>query len=168
MGWLLALFCFCFSVKRNKPLLKLMLVRCSYLGYWKPIHGYISVEYIKLTLLCSFTDRGALMQSKMDGMSVFSIMGSPFSDPDEDWENLSHKHDRARYGFKWTSKSHIDLKLLLEHKICHKRLVSTDFIKVKDDSTLSGHNWALLWQHVFRHRRDVMFCSVPFLNDLLK
>lgn len=36
------------------------------------------------------------MQSKMDGMSAFSIMGSPFSDPDEDGENLSHKRDRAR------------------------------------------------------------------------
>lgn len=85
------------------------------------------------------------MQSKMDEMSVCSIMGSPFSDPDEVWENLSHKHDRARYNFKWSSKSHIDLKSLLEHKIYHKTLVSTEFIKVKDESALSEHHWALLW-----------------------
>lgn len=52
------------------------------------------------------------MQSKMDALSAFCIRGSPFSDPDEDCENLSHKHDRARYGFKRSSKSHTDLKLL--------------------------------------------------------
>lgn len=85
---------------------KLMLSVCFCSGYWKPIHGCISGEHIKLTLLCSLPDRNALMQSKMDGMSAFSIMGSPFSDPDEDCENLSHRHDRARYGFKWSSKSH--------------------------------------------------------------
>lgn len=36
----------------------------------------------------------ALMQSKMNGMSVFPIMGSPFTDPDESCENLSQKRDK--------------------------------------------------------------------------
>lgn len=137
---------------------------------FESIPSCISWDSIKLTLLCILTDRGALMQSKMDGMSVFSIMGSPLSDPDEDWENLSHKHDRARYDFKWSSKSHIDLKLLLEHKICHKRLVSIEFIKVKDDSTLSGHHGALLWQPGLLFTRTCVFLLflMAFINDFIK
>ena len=103
----------------------------------KPVHDCISCESIKLTSLCSSSDRGATGQSKMDGMSVDSILGSPFSDRGEARENLPPMHDRARYDSKCSAKSHTDLNLLLEHKICHKRPVRTEFIKVKDDSALS-------------------------------
>lgn len=113
-------------------------------GPSKPIHDCISCESIKPALLCSSSDRGATVQSKMDGMSVASISGSPFSDPDEAWENSPHIHDRTRYNPKCSTRSHTDLKLLPEHKICHKRPVSAEFIKVKDDSILSWHREAVL------------------------
>lgn len=128
-------------------------------GPSKPIHDYISCESIKPALLCSSTDRDAPVQNKMNGMSVSSILGSPFSDPDEDWENSPNTHDKARYDLKWSAKSHIDLKLLPEHKICHKRPVSEEFIKVKDGSTLSGHYRALYWR-LGLHLRH-MFPFVP-------
>lgn len=69
-------------------------------GPSKPIHDCISCESIKPALSCSSSDRDAPVQSMMDGMSASSIMGSTFSDPDEDRENLPHKHDRARYDLK--------------------------------------------------------------------
>lgn len=125
---------------------KLKLASCFCSGYWKPFHGCIPGEHIKLTLLCSLPDRGALMQSKMDALSAFSIRGSPFSDPDEDCENLSHKHDRARHRALNGAPNLIQIWSCWEHKICHKRLVSTEFIKVKDDSPVSGRNWAFPWR----------------------
>lgn len=134
-------------------------------GPSKPIHDCISCVSIKPALLCSSGDRGATVQSKMDGMSVASILGSPFSDPDEAWENSPHMH-RARYYPICSAKSHTDLKLLLEHKICHKRPVSAEFIKVKDDSALSWHHHeAVLWR-LGRQIKPV-FLFFP-LNDISK
>lgn len=81
-------------------------------------------------------------------VSLFPIMGSPFSDLDENEENSLQKARRRGPADIWKrgSKSPRVLKSLLGGKNHLNRLVSAEFITVKDDGILSGHQWAHSWQ----------------------
>lgn len=137
---------------------KLKLASCFCSGYWKPFHGCIPGEHIKLTLLRSLPDRGTLMQSKMDALSALS--GDLHLVTQMRTARTCHTSmtgpDTALNG----APNLIQIWSCWEHKICHKRLVRTEFIKVKDDSPVSGRNWAFPW------RPDLQLQESPVLFGL--